>query len=57
MNDANLQWGGDRQLCVRNTKFEIREHQNCAQRGLNQAGFASVEITGRLGATIRFKTP
>ena len=50
-----LQWGGAAQFCTRNTKFEIREHGRCEARGLSPRGFAVIEITARMGTTIRFR--
>jgi uncharacterized membrane protein len=54
---STLAWGGPMQLCVRNTRFEIRDHSDCAARGLTAQGFAAVELAGRAGATIRFREP
>jgi uncharacterized membrane protein len=54
---ATLAWGGATKLCVRNTRFEIREHNDCAARGLTAQGFAAVELAGRAGATLRFREP
>jgi uncharacterized membrane protein len=52
-----LAWGGATKLCVRNTRFEIGEHNDCDARGLTPQGFATVELAGRRGATIRFREP
>jgi uncharacterized membrane protein len=52
-----LAWGGATKLCVRNTRFEIREHNDCDARGLTVQGFATVELGGRRGATLRFREP
>ncbi|MEX2128125.1 MAG: DUF1036 domain-containing protein [Xanthobacteraceae bacterium] len=54
---AALSWGGATKLCVRNTRFEIREHNDCAARGLTAQGFAAVDLAGRAGATVRFREP
>jgi uncharacterized membrane protein len=52
-----LAWGGTTQLCVRNSRFEIRDHADCAARGLTPQGFTMVELTQRTGATVRFREP
>jgi uncharacterized membrane protein len=52
-----LAWGGTTQLCVRNSRFEIRDHADCAARGLTPQGFAAVEFAHRTGATVRFREP
>jgi uncharacterized membrane protein len=52
-----LAWGGTTNLCVRNTRFEISEHADCAARGLTAQGFAPVELAQRSGATLRFREP
>ena len=54
--DKPLAWGGPTMLCTREVKFEISDHADCAAKGLNTTGFASVEISGR-GATVRFREP
>jgi uncharacterized membrane protein len=54
---TSLAWGGATKLCVRNTRFEIREHNDCDARGLTVQGFATVELGGRRGATLRFREP
>jgi uncharacterized membrane protein len=43
-------------LCTRESKFEIREHNDCNTRGLTSAGFAIVDMSGG-GKTLRFGTP
>lgn len=53
--DRPLAWGGPVVLCTRDLKFEIAEHQNCADRGLTATGFAAVDLTNRSGITLRFK--
>jgi uncharacterized membrane protein len=53
--DRALAWGGETILCTRNVKFELSEHGDCAGKGLTAAGFASVELDGRAGTTVRFK--
>ena len=53
--DKPLAWGGDTILCTRNVKFEISEQGNCAAKGLNGNGFATVDMSGRDAQTLRFK--
>jgi uncharacterized membrane protein len=48
-------WGGETILCTRNVKFELSDHRDCAGQGLTSAGFASVELSGRAGTTVKFK--
>jgi uncharacterized membrane protein len=55
-NGQPLAWGGERKLCTRNSRFELREHDGCEARGLAAHGFAPVEI-GRASATVRFRMP
>ena len=52
-----LAWGGDTVLCTRNVKFEIFEQKDCPALGLTPTGFAAIELTGRSGATVRFREP
>ncbi len=56
LNDKPLNWGGVRMLCTRESKFEIRDHNDCNTRGLTSAGFAIVDMSGG-GRTLRFATP
>jgi uncharacterized membrane protein len=50
-----LTWGGAMTLCTRAVRFELSEHGDCAARGLVPTGFATIELAGRAGATVRFK--
>jgi uncharacterized membrane protein len=52
-----LSWGGSKRLCVRNSRFEISEHDECPARGLSMHGFAAVDLSQRSGATVRFREP
>jgi uncharacterized membrane protein len=52
-----LAWGGDKRLCVPNSRFEIREHGDCAGRGLATQGFATVDLPQASGTTVRFREP
>jgi uncharacterized membrane protein len=52
-----LSWGGATRLCVKNVRFEIREHENCQARGLDVKGFAPVDLASQGGATLRFREP
>jgi len=53
--DRPLTWGGETILCTRTVKFELADHKDCAGKGLNASGFASVELAGDSGTTLRFK--
>jgi uncharacterized membrane protein len=57
LKGSALAWGGAARFCVRNTRFEIREHGDCDARGLTAQGFAPVDLAGRSGATLRFREP
>jgi uncharacterized membrane protein len=50
-----LAWGGPAQLCTGEVKFEIGEQKNCAAQGLTATGFAVIDMTGKQGATVRFR--
>lgn len=52
-----LAWGGGTKLCVKNVRFEIRDHKNCESLGLDVKGFAPADISKASGATIRFREP
>lgn len=52
-----LSWGGATKLCVKNVRFEIREHTNCPARGFDVKGFAPLDLSALGGATLRFREP
>ncbi len=52
-----LSWGGKEKLCVKNIRFEIREHRNCEAQGLDVKPFVAVDLSPVSGATIRFREP
>jgi len=52
-----LTWGGRTMLCTREAAFEISDQKECQSRGLNAAGFASVELAAQGATTLRFKEP
>ncbi|MFL6792916.1 MAG: DUF1036 domain-containing protein [Bradyrhizobium sp.] len=54
--DKPLNWGGSKQLCTRESKFEINEQGDCGTRGLAPIGFAPVDMSGG-GKTLRFAVP
>jgi uncharacterized membrane protein len=56
LGDRPLNWGGVRLLCTRESKFEIREHTDCAARGLTASGYATIDLGGG-GKTLRFAIP
>jgi uncharacterized membrane protein len=53
--DNALAWGGNVALCTRDGKFELSDQKDCATRGLNSAGFAEIDLAGKLATTVRFK--
>jgi uncharacterized membrane protein len=53
--DKTLSWGGSQIMCTRHLKFELTEQTDCASKGLSSAGFASVDLAGHGGVTLRFK--
>jgi uncharacterized membrane protein len=55
--DAVLSWGGTVALCIRDGKFELSNHKDCAARGLNSAGFVVIDVGGKPATTVRFKEP
>jgi uncharacterized membrane protein len=54
--DRPLNWGGAKELCTRESKFEINEQSDCGTRGLAVTGFAAVDMSGG-GKTLRFAMP
>lgn len=54
--DKPLNWGGDRQLCTRETKFETNEQSDCPARGFAATGFGAVDMSSG-GKTLRFAVP
>lgn len=56
IRDKPLNWGGAKELCTRDSKFEITDQGDCTTRGLTAIGFASVDMTSG-GKTLRFAMP
>ncbi|MBB4378559.1 Uncharacterized membrane protein [Bradyrhizobium sp. Rc3b] len=56
LKDRPLNWGGDRQLCTRETKFETVEQTDCGARGFGATGFGAVDMSSG-GKTLRFAVP
>ncbi len=56
LKDRPLNWGGDRQLCTRETKFETVEQTDCGARGFATTGFGAVDMSSG-GKTLRFAVP
>jgi uncharacterized membrane protein len=56
VNGRPLNWGGPRQFCTRESKFETNEQGDCASRGFAATGFAVVDLSGG-GKTLRFAVP
>src|SRR5258707_1331401 len=54
--DKPLNWGGAKELCTRESKFEVNEQGDCGSRGLAPIGFAAVDMSGG-GKTLRFAMP
>jgi uncharacterized membrane protein len=54
--DKPLNWGGETQLCTRESKFEVSEQGECGTRGLNPTGFVAVDLSNG-GKTLRFAMP
>jgi uncharacterized membrane protein len=54
--DKPLNWGGAKELCTRESKFEISEQGDCGTRGLAPIGFAPVDMSSG-GKTLRFARP
>jgi uncharacterized membrane protein len=54
--DKPLNWGGETQLCTRESKFEVTEQGDCGTRGLSPTGFATVDMSSG-GKTLRFAMP
>jgi uncharacterized membrane protein len=56
LKDKPLNWGGSKELCTRESKFEITEQVDCGSRGLAAIGFAPVDLSSG-GKTLRFAVP
>jgi uncharacterized membrane protein len=56
LRDKPLNWGGTKQLCTRDSKFETNEQGDCASRGFATTGFVPVDMSGG-GKTLRFAMP
>jgi uncharacterized membrane protein len=56
LKDKPLNWGGTRQLCTRESKFEINDQGDCGSRGLAAIGFTPVDMSSG-GKTLRFAMP
>ena len=54
--DKPLSWGGDTQLCTRESKFETSDQDECGNRGFATTGFAAVDLSSG-GKTLRFAMP
>nr|WP_271603540.1 DUF1036 domain-containing protein [Bradyrhizobium sp. CCBAU 45384] len=56
LKDKPLNWGGGKQLCTRETKFETNEQTDCGARGFVATGFGVVDMSSG-GKTLRFALP
>jgi uncharacterized membrane protein len=56
VEDKPLNWGGGKELCTRENKFETNEQGDCPSRGFAATGFAAVDLSSG-GKTLRFAMP
>jgi uncharacterized membrane protein len=56
VKDKPLNWGGGKELCTRENKFETNEQGDCPSRGFAATGFAAVDLSSG-GKTLRFAMP
>jgi uncharacterized membrane protein len=56
LKDRPLNWGGAKELCTRESKFETSEQGDCGTRGFAATGFAAVDMSSG-GKTLRFAMP
>jgi len=56
LKDKPLNWGGAKQFCTRESKFEINDQGDCGSRGLAAIGFTPVDMSSG-GKTLRFAMP
>jgi uncharacterized membrane protein len=56
LKNRPLNWGGAKELCTRDSKFEVSEHGDCGSRGMAPIGFAPVDMSSG-GKTLRFAMP
>src|SRR5262245_8336939 len=56
LKDKPLNWGGTKELCTRESKFEVSEQGDCTTRGLAPVGFAPVDMSSG-GKMLRFAMP
>jgi uncharacterized membrane protein len=54
--DRPLNWGGGKELCTRENKFETSEQGDCNSRGFVATGFVPVDMSSG-GKTLRFAMP
>jgi uncharacterized membrane protein len=54
--DKPLNWGGAKEFCTRESKFETSEQGDCPARGFAATGFAAVDLSAG-GKTLRFAMP
>jgi uncharacterized membrane protein len=55
--DTALSWSGTIALCTREGRFELSDHKDCAARGLNANGFATVDVGGQPSTIVHFREP
>ena len=54
--DRPLNWGGTKEFCTRESKFETSEQGDCGSRGFAATGFTPVDMSSG-GKTLRFAMP
>jgi len=54
--DKPLNWGGAKEFCIRESKFETSEQGDCPARGFAATGLATVDLSAG-GKTLRFAMP
>jgi uncharacterized membrane protein len=56
LKDKPLNWGGGKEFCTRENKFETTEQGDCSSRGFAATGFVPVDMSGG-GKTVRLGMP
>jgi uncharacterized membrane protein len=56
LRDRPLNWGGTKEFCTRENKFETTEQGDCSSRGFAATGFVPVDMSSG-GKTLRFGMP
>jgi uncharacterized membrane protein len=56
LKERPLNWGGTKEFCTRENKFETTEQGDCTSRGFAATGFVAVDMSSG-GKTLRFGMP